>query len=59
MLYFQGPLTQDQQKGDVTDHRQLLQLRVLQDQLLQALLQPDERVISYLPEDYVFSNIGV
>ena len=59
MLYFQGPLTQDQQKVDVTDHRQLLQLRVLHNQLLQALLQPDERVISYLPEDYVFSNIGV
>ena len=37
-----------------TDHRQVLQPRVLQDQLLQALLQPDECVISYLSENHFF-----
>ena len=34
-----------------TDHRQLLQPRILQYQLLQAILQADERVIFDLPEN--------
>ena len=35
----------------------MLQSRVLQDQLLQALLQPDECVISYLSENYFIFDV--